>query len=289
MKRICLMLLICCILLCACGEKKEENNETPLLTVRWRPTPLEEIYTDLVSDRCETDEDAEKLEDALKKELETFSYRTNEEISDCAWRLCNVLIESGCIPSTWVPIEANHYLNGIWSIGFASREDEKMLRDYYGECLDLTDRQFLCYDGIRYIYFESTQAELYYANSALPVCSYDITRISTDLNLLIYYDQTGETEKLALNASMRFDDERVQKVVQMANSAVPLDVNNAITEYETTLRVALKRYGYIGQEDITCYVDCYRNGIVKFRYLCDSGEKYDVLVCSDDGHIMWMK
>lgn len=289
MKRIYLLPLICCVLLCACGEKKEENQKAPLLTVRWHSTFLENINTDLVTVRCKTDEEAEKVESALKKELDTFSGKTNEEISDCAWRLCNVLIESDCIPSTWVPIEANHYLNGIWSIGFAPREDEEMLRDYYNECLNLTNSSILCYDGIRYIYFESVQTELYHADSVLTVCSHDITWMSADLSILLYNDQMGEIKELALNASMHFDDERVQKLVQTVNAAVPLDGNHAIMEYEATLTTALRRYGYIGQGESIYYVKCYQNGIVWFCYSGDSGERCNVFACSEDGHIIWIK
>lgn len=285
MKKVLLILFTCCMLLYACGEEK---NEAQLLTVRWKTVPLKEIYTDLVSAYCKTEEAADELEEALRREIATFSCKTNEEVTACARTLCNVLIEYGCLPASWVPIEANHYLNGIWSIGFAPREDEEMLRDSVAGCLDLTNRQILSYDGMRYIYFECTQAEVYRATTTLPVQSCDIAWIYADLNILLN-EENGETEKLTIEASMCLDDKRVQSALLSANLTVPLDSNKVIMEYDTTLRSVLRRYGYLERDDIMCYVERYMNDVLRFHYISDTGGSTDVLVCSHDGHVMYIK
>ncbi len=171
MKKLLFVLLACCLLLCGC-EKEKPNND-PLLSVRWETGPCRGIPADVVSMRC-SEENAAEVEKKLEEALTDFPCRTREEVTACAWALCGILIENDCLDTSWVPVKAAHYTDGIWLVGFASVRDREMLRDHEAQRFDLTMFELLSYDGMRCLNFTPAQPEVYLASDTLPEQPYTI-------------------------------------------------------------------------------------------------------------------
>lgn len=285
MKKIWLILLVCCVLFCGCEEEKERE---PLLAICWQTTIRNEIYADVVTARCGTEKRVAEVKEAIEKEIAAFPCRTNEEVTACAWALCDVLIEYDCIPPSWVPIEASHYLNGIWSVGFAPAEDRELLRENYEEWFDQLDISILSYDAMRYLTFECTQAEVILQTENLPLQSCDISWIDAAPNTL-RYERNGQPVEIPLEASTYFADARVQEAVLAAEPTLPLDQNAAIAEYAAMLRKSLKRYGYLEDAEAECRVYCFENGVLVFYFDCTAGKTVTAFVLVKDGHMLHIK
>lgn len=282
MKKLLFALLACCLLLCGC-EKEKPNND-PLLSVRWETEMCRGVPADVISMRC-SEEKAAEVEKKLEEALTDFPCRTREEVTACAWALCDILIENDCLDASWVPVRAMHYTDGIWLVGFASVRDREMLRDYESQHFDLTMFELLSYDGMRCLTFTPAQPEVYLATDTLPEQPYTIDWLDVAPETLTF-QKDGQKVTLPLKDAPAFDDEKLQRKTLAASPAFPIEDNAGVCAYASAVGKALQQCGYLAFGELECWADCYANGIIWLHYSCGNNTSAGVIASATDGQII---